>query len=119
MKLFTLKPVEQPQLRIDDEHGEATTRQLAHRIRVIQSDERLGNLSGKSFTFDGVPSSLALAFVSPHSDFARTTSELQRLAGSTLLVAVSTADTMEAFVRDRSSMLKGVMHDVDTLKRIA
>jgi hypothetical protein len=71
--------------------AEATVRREACAIRVLESDDRLGNISPQDFVFDGVPSRLVFAFVSPHSDFSRVTFALQRLAGTTPVVAVSTA----------------------------
>jgi hypothetical protein len=71
--------------------AEASVRREACAIRVLESDDRLGNISPQDFSFDGVPSRLAFAFISPHSDFNRVTSALQRLAGTTPVVAVSTA----------------------------
>lgn len=66
-------------------------RREADTIRVMESDERLGKISASDFTFAGVQSPLAMAFISPHLDFARVATALQRIAGSTPIVAVSTA----------------------------
>ena len=63
----------------------------AQLIRVLDTDDRLDGVSADSFKFDGAASPLAFAFVSPHLDFARITSELRRLAGATTVIAVSTA----------------------------
>jgi hypothetical protein len=63
----------------------------ARAIRVLESDDRLGNIKADDFAFDGNRSSLALAFVSPHVDFSRVTSALQCVAGTTPVIAVSTA----------------------------
>jgi hypothetical protein len=60
-------------------------------IRVMESDDRLSNVAAEDFKFDGVQSPLALAFISPHVDFSRVTSALQRAAGTTPVIAVSTA----------------------------
>src|SRR5579884_3736916 len=60
-------------------------------LRVIESDDRLGNVSEGDFLFGGVQSPLAIAFISPHVDFARVAAALQRLAADTPVVAVSTA----------------------------
>ncbi|PKU24769.1 methyl-accepting chemotaxis protein [Telmatospirillum siberiense] len=60
-------------------------------IRVIDSDGALAQLSSDDFLFAGRPSPIALAFVSPHVDFIRVTTNLRRLAEHTLVLAVSTA----------------------------
>jgi|KBSSwiStaDraftv2_1062776.scaffolds.fasta_scaffold62105_2 hypothetical protein len=62
-----------------------------HSIRVLETDERLANVSSADFAFDGVASPLAIAFISPHSDFRRVTAALQSMAGQTPVIAVSTA----------------------------
>jgi hypothetical protein len=71
--------------------AEASVAQEARTIRVLESDDRLGNLSPQDFLFDGIQSKIAFAFISPHCDFGRVTSALQRLAGTTPVIAVSTA----------------------------
>ncbi|PDT89284.1 histidine kinase [Bradyrhizobium sp. Y36] len=60
-------------------------------IRVLESDDRLQNISESDFVVAGARAPLALAFISPHCDFARVVSSLQRLAGSTPVIAMSTA----------------------------
>ncbi|MDR3425191.1 MAG: ATP-binding protein [Alphaproteobacteria bacterium] len=60
-------------------------------LRVIETDDSLGSLSARDFDIDGLRSPLALAFISPHVDFAQVTTALRRLAGITPIVAVSTA----------------------------
>src|SRR5689334_20122036 len=60
-------------------------------IRVLESDDRLSNISAADFTFDGAQAPLAVAFISPHVDFSRVTSALQSAAGRTPVIAVSTA----------------------------
>jgi len=60
-------------------------------IRVVDSDDRLSNIAPDDFKLDGAQSPLAVAFISPHVDFSRVTSALQRLAGATPVIAVSTA----------------------------
>lgn len=60
-------------------------------IKTIVTDDGLKGLSASDFQADGGPVSLALAFVSPHVDFQSVVRGLQQLAGSTLVVAVSTA----------------------------
>jgi len=69
----------------------ASGRRQADTIRVIDTDDRLAGVTAESFTFDGAASPLAFAFVSPHLDFVQVTSALRRLAGTTTLIAVSTA----------------------------
>jgi hypothetical protein len=92
LKLFTKAGPKQPEPEIVHKpEPEATVRREACAIRVLESDDRLGNISPQDFLFDGAPSRLVFAFVSPHSDFSRVTSALQRLAGTTPVVAVSTA----------------------------
>jgi hypothetical protein len=63
----------------------------AHALRVKTSDDSLSGLSAEDFCFSGRPAALALAFVSPHVDFAHVAARLKALAGSAPLVAVSTA----------------------------
>jgi len=60
-------------------------------FRVVETDGTLRNLTSDSFKFDGKPGKLAIAYVSPHLDFRSITSSLRNIAGSTQLVAVSTA----------------------------
>ncbi len=60
-------------------------------IRVLESDDRLQNISENDFVIGAARAPLALAFISPHCDFARVVSSLQRLAGSTPVIAMSTA----------------------------
>ncbi len=60
-------------------------------IQVVESDDLLANLTGEDFCTNGRASPLVLAFVSPHVDFARVTEELQKLAGATPVIAVTTA----------------------------
>jgi len=59
--------------------------------RVKACDASLTGLSADDFTFDGRPAALALAFISPHVDFAHVAARLKTLSGSAPLLAVSTA----------------------------
>jgi hypothetical protein len=70
---------------------DASAKREACAIRVLDTDDRLANLTADSFRFDGVQSPLAFAFISPYANFSSVTSALQRLAGATPVVAVSTA----------------------------
>ncbi|MBB4197219.1 hypothetical protein GGD83_001005 [Rhodoblastus sphagnicola] len=60
-------------------------------MRVKTSDAALAGLSAEDFSYAGRPAALALAFISPHVDFAQVAARLKALAGSAPLVAVSTA----------------------------
>ena len=60
-------------------------------VRTIESDASLGGVNADSFRFDGGPASLAVAFVSPHVDFAAVAERLRRAAGPTPVLAVTTA----------------------------
>jgi hypothetical protein len=60
-------------------------------IRVKESDEHLRGLGAEDFSYGGQPASLALAFISPHVDFADVTIRLKAMAGGARLIAVSTA----------------------------
>jgi hypothetical protein len=92
LKLFSKTGAKQPEPDlVQISEAGATVRREACAIRVLESDDRLGNISPQDFLFDGVQSKLVFAFVSPHSDFRRVTSTLQRLAGTIPVVAVSTA----------------------------
>jgi hypothetical protein len=92
LKLFAKAgPKQSEPESVHNPEPEATVRREACPIRVLESDDRLGNISPQDFLFDGVPSRLVFAFISPHSDFGRVTSALQRLAGTIPVVAVSTA----------------------------
>src|ERR1700722_17384903 len=83
---------QQPQNSIVPElPAEPPVTQKASSIRVLETDQRLGNISPADFAFDGIQAALAVAFVSPHNDFSRVTSALQKLAGTPPMVAVSTA----------------------------
>jgi len=75
-----------PELR-----DEAPASREASAIRVLESDDRLQDISEGDFVVAGARSPLALAFISPHADFARVVASLQRLAGSTPVIAMSTA----------------------------
>lgn len=59
-------------------------------IRVIESTALLANINRESFLFDQRPAPLALAFMSPHIDFAAACGKLKNLAGATPLIAVTT-----------------------------
>ncbi|MBR0715940.1 methyl-accepting chemotaxis protein [Bradyrhizobium liaoningense] len=76
---------------VPDVHDEPPAVRAACAIRVLECDDRLNTISPEDFIFDGVHAPLAIAFVSPHTDFARVTSSLQRLAGTTPVITVSTA----------------------------
>ncbi|TWB43698.1 methyl-accepting chemotaxis protein [Nitrospirillum pindoramense] len=60
-------------------------------VRVINTNERLDGLDAGTFRFGERPAALALAFISPHLDFQRQVEALRRLAGSTPLLAMTTA----------------------------
>ena len=60
-------------------------------IRVIEADGSLSQVNASSFVFDGKPGRLALAYISPHLDFAQIVRQLSQIAGTTPVVAVSTA----------------------------
>jgi hypothetical protein len=92
LKFLTRAGAEQPKSSIVPEfREEAPVKREACAIRVLDTDDKLRNISPADFAFEGIQASLAVAFVSPHSDFARVASALQKLAGTTPLVAVSTA----------------------------
>ncbi|WP_198018839.1 methyl-accepting chemotaxis protein [Azorhizobium doebereinerae] len=60
-------------------------------VRIIETGEALSGLDEAAFRFAGRPAALALAYVSPHVSFEAVVSRLQRMAGPTRVVAVSTA----------------------------
>jgi hypothetical protein len=60
-------------------------------IRVRETHENLAGISAEDFRFDGQPAALAVAFISPHLDFAAMVRRLQAMAGATKLICVSTA----------------------------
>ncbi|NFV78984.1 FIST N-terminal domain-containing protein [Magnetospirillum aberrantis] len=60
-------------------------------IKVAETDGELGNLTADIFMFEGKPAALALAFISPHLDFANVCERLKLLAADTPVVAMSTA----------------------------
>lgn len=76
---------------VPDLHDETPASREPCAIRVLESDDRLQNISEGDFVVAGARASLALAFISPHCDFARVVASLQRLAGSTPVIAISTA----------------------------
>ncbi|GMO17931.1 FIST N-terminal domain-containing protein [Bradyrhizobium sp. TM233] len=76
---------------VPDIHDETPASREPCAIRVLESDDRLQNISEGDFVVAGTRAPLALAFISPHCDFARVVSSLQRLAGSTPVIAMSTA----------------------------
>lgn len=63
----------------------------AYQMRVVRTDSTLSAITADLFQFDGQQAALALAFISPHVDFAAVTSVLSSLSNKTRLVAVSTA----------------------------
>ncbi len=69
----------------------ADATETAMSARVKACDASLAGLSSDDFSFSGRPAALALAFISPHVDFAHVAARLKSLAGSTPLIAVSTA----------------------------
>ena len=92
LKSFSQAIARRPQAVPDTLREEQETRRLeASSLRVLETDDRLGNISPGDFAFNGVQSPLAVAYISPHSDFSRVTSALQKMAGATPVVAVSTA----------------------------
>ena len=60
-------------------------------IRVMQSNSALSGLTEASFRFDGKMAKLAMAYISPHIDFASVSRSLSQLAANVQIVAVSTA----------------------------
>ncbi|RXH35664.1 histidine kinase [Bradyrhizobium nanningense] len=76
---------------VPDAPDEAPASREPCAIRVLECDDRLQNISESDFVVAGTRAPLALAFISPHCDFARVVSSLQRLAGSTPVIAMSTA----------------------------
>ncbi|MBR0927394.1 FIST C-terminal domain-containing protein [Bradyrhizobium diazoefficiens] len=76
---------------VPDPHHETPASPEPCAIRVLESDDRLQNISESDFVVAGARAPLAIAFISPHCDFARVVSLLQRLAGSTPVIAISTA----------------------------
>src|SRR4051794_9241659 len=92
LKLFSKTGAKKPEPDlVEIPEAAATAPRDACAIRVLESDDRLAGISPQDFLFDGVQSQLVFAFISPHSDFRRVTSALQRLAGNIPVVAVSTA----------------------------
>jgi len=70
--------------------GDAPTRPQ-DLIRIKETSGSLAEVSAADFQCGGRPGALALAFISPDLNFASAASSLRRLAGTTPLVAVSTA----------------------------
>ncbi len=60
-------------------------------VHIIKTDPSLSGISREIFQFSTGKSPLAIAFISPHVDFAAVTFRLRQLAGTTPLVALSTA----------------------------
>jgi methyl-accepting chemotaxis protein len=60
-------------------------------VRQITTNDQLDGVDPKLFRFDGRKSPLALAFISPHADFAEVTQRLTELGGGTPIVAATTA----------------------------
>jgi hypothetical protein len=60
-------------------------------LRVLESSDGLNGLGAESFQFEGQAGALAIAYISPHVDFAATTTRLKAMAGKTPLICVSTA----------------------------
>lgn len=60
-------------------------------VKVIETGVSLAGLSREDFSFAGRPSPLAVAFISPHIDFHTMCRSLRDLAGTTPVLAVSTA----------------------------
>jgi hypothetical protein len=107
LKFFSQANTKQPQNPIVPDLQEAApVAREASSIRVLETDDRLGNLSPADFAFDGIQASLAVAFISPHNDFSRVTSALQRMAGATPLVAVSTAGELCSASASNGSLYK-------------
>lgn len=60
-------------------------------VRQKKTSRHLEGIDRDFFLFDGQPSPLALAFVSPHVDFHAVSNQLASLAGETRVVATTTA----------------------------
>jgi len=92
LSLFSQPAAKQTQpTTAPDTQPAATVVSAVQSIRVLETDERLANVSPADFAFDGAQSPLAIAFISPHNDFRRVTAALQGMAGQTPVIAVSTA----------------------------
>lgn len=71
-----------------------------HLLRCIETDAQFRNLGPEDFLFDGAAAPLAIAFLSPHIPFDRSVQELQRRAGATRIIAVTTAGELCATGRE-------------------
>ncbi|WP_019644517.1 methyl-accepting chemotaxis protein [Novispirillum itersonii] len=60
-------------------------------VAVYRTDAALTGLTGDAFRPGGQTAPLAVAFVSPHADFAAVTAALKKLAGATPVIALSSA----------------------------
>lgn len=60
-------------------------------VRSILTDDFLGNVSRDDFLFDGQEASLVIAFVSPNVNFGDVVSKINRLAGTSKVIATTTA----------------------------
>ncbi|MDR3436061.1 methyl-accepting chemotaxis protein [Telmatospirillum sp.] len=60
-------------------------------VRVIETDGTLNGFGAADFMFSGRASVFAVAFVSPHLDFATVSDRLRKVAAATPILAVSTA----------------------------
>ncbi len=63
----------------------------AQQLRIITTDSKLASINSDCFSWQNLPSPLAIAYISPHISFKDTLQKIQKLAGSTPLLAVSTA----------------------------
>ncbi len=69
---------------------------MSKQIKVIHTNASLSGVSKKDFRSSTGQSPLAVAFISPHLEFSDVCSTLQKLAGSTPLIAVSTSGELSS-----------------------
>lgn len=75
-------------------------------MRVIETSSAFECLSPADFIFDGRPSPLAIAYVSPHVDFAAVTATLKNMGNGTPVLAVTTAGELCADAKSGKSIYK-------------
>jgi len=69
-------------------------------LRCIETDGQFGNIGPDAFRFGDQTAPLAIAFLSPHLPFDRSVQELQRRAGTTRIIAMTTAGELCATGRE-------------------
>ncbi len=84
--------IDEPMQQSEVEHLSIKDVNIDHPpVRSILTDDFLGNISKDDFLFEGQDASLVIAFISPNVNFGDVVGKINQLAGSTQVIATTTA----------------------------